>query len=198
VTRPARALPEISAPRALAWRLRRHGLAERPEVVGPAEIAGRRCGLHAQVMGSAELSVLARTGHLPRTAVADALWRDRSLVKMWAARGTLHLLPAAELGMWLGALGTLPKFGNNGNAEPFVRPVHLPKVFRPAGRIAPVVLAGGRIAGRWTHRTERREVHLSVIPFEPMARRGRAILAEEAGRIADHLARPLRLTWDEA
>src|SRR6185369_8673082 len=90
---------------------------ERPEGGDPAEIAGRLCGLHAQVMGSAELSVLARADHLPRTAVGDALWRDRSLVKMWAARGTLHLLPAAELGMWLGALGTLGKFGNNGNAD---------------------------------------------------------------------------------
>jgi hypothetical protein len=363
----------ITARQALAWRLRRHGLADRPAAGDPAEVAGRLCGLHAQVMGSAELSVLARVGDLPRTAVADALWRERSLVKMWAARGTLHLLPAAELGMWLGALGTLRKFGNNGKAdtericaavgpalrgrvlsrreladevgrstgsarlagwvrsswgsdlkaasfrgllcfaepagavtrfaapdtwiagidrpdtpeealravarrflqayapateesiarwwvgppttavgrsllaalgaeagpvtfaggnawvlaadldemrgaqaaasyrllpafdpwvlamsrdEPFVRPDHLSEVFRPAGRIAPVVLARGRIAGRWTHRVVKREVQVSIMPFERITRPGRAALADEANRIATHLDRSLRLTWD--
>ena len=30
-------------------------------------------------------------------AIADALWRDRSLVKTWAMRGTLHLVAAHEL-----------------------------------------------------------------------------------------------------
>ena len=39
-------------------------------------------------------------------ALADALWEQRSLVKLWAMRGTLHLLPASELGTWLAALGT--------------------------------------------------------------------------------------------
>lgn len=362
----------ISASQALSWRLRRHGLAERPDTGDPAEVAGRLCGLHAQVMGSADLSVLARVGRHPPTALADALWRDRSLVKTWAARGTLHLLPAAELGMWLGALGTMRKFGNHGDPdtqriceavgpalrgriltrdeladevgrstgsdrladwvrsswgsnlkaaafrgllcfaeprgntvrftapenwvgkigkpegsvraivrrflqgyapataesiarwwvgpprvtigqglldllgdeavrvtfagrdawvlaedlpemrqasasrayrllpafdpwvlamardEPFVRPELLPEVFRPAGRIAPVVLAGGRIAGRWTHRTEKTEVHLSIIPFEPINRRGRATLTAEAERIAAHLGRPLHLSWADS
>jgi hypothetical protein len=369
----------VNARHALAWRLRRHGLAERSTTGDPAALAGRLCGLHAQVMGSAELSVVARTQVArtqdpARTAVADALWRDRTLVKMWAARGTLHLLPAAELGTWLGALGTLRKFGNHGNTdtericravgpalrgriltrdaladevgrstgstrladwvrsswgsdlkaasfrgllcfatpdgnsarftapdtwvggidrsltpgqslqaiarrflqayapatpesiarwwtgppsapigrslldslgdeavpvqfagrsawvleadlagmreadcspsyrllpafdpwvigmprhEPFVRPEHLPEVFRPAGRIAPVVLADGRITGRWTHRTGTREVRLSIVPFAPLPRRGRAALTEEAERVARHLDRSLHLSWDE-
>jgi hypothetical protein len=363
---------EISAEQALAWRLHRHGLAERSPTWDPAAVAGRLCGLHAQVMASAELSVVARRDGLPRTAVADALWRDRTLVKLWAARGTLHLLPAAELGMWLGALGTLRKFGNDGNrdtericravgaaladrvlsrddlaaevgrstgsarladwvrsswgsdlkaasfrgllcfaepqgrvarfaaparwvprlgptgspeeslravarrflqayapataesiarwwvgppslpvgrsllatlgdeavpvtfagrtavvlaadldemrraggassyrllpafdpwvigmprGEPFVRPDHLPEVFRPAGRIAPVVLAGGRVAGRWTHRSDGRGVDLAIVPFGPIPRAGRAALAGEAERVAGHLGRALRLRW---
>ncbi len=33
----------------------------------------------------------------------DALWRDRTLVKAWTLRGTLHLHPAAELPLWLAA-----------------------------------------------------------------------------------------------
>ena len=57
-------------------------------------------------MGSAELTLWARLEALPRDAVERALWEERTLVKTWAMRGTLHLLPAAELGLWLAGLGT--------------------------------------------------------------------------------------------
>jgi hypothetical protein len=57
-------------------------------------------------MSSAELTLWARLEDLGEDAVQRALWKDRSLVKLWAMRGTLHLLPAAELGTWLAALGT--------------------------------------------------------------------------------------------
>ncbi|MGH2968336.1 MAG: winged helix DNA-binding domain-containing protein, partial [Solirubrobacteraceae bacterium] len=39
-------------------------------------------------------------------AVERALWDERSLVKTWAMRGTLHLLPADELGLWQAGLST--------------------------------------------------------------------------------------------
>ena len=39
-----------------------------------------------------------------------ALWEDRTLVKTWAMRGTLHLLPAGELPLWHAALGTRPRY----------------------------------------------------------------------------------------
>jgi len=55
-------------------------------------------------MGSAELTLWARLDELPRDAVERALWEDRTLVKTWAMRGTLHLLPAAELDLWLAGL----------------------------------------------------------------------------------------------
>ena len=37
-----------------------------------------------------------------------ALWQERTLVKTWAMRGTLHLFPADELGLWLGGLSHPP------------------------------------------------------------------------------------------
>jgi hypothetical protein len=46
------------------------------------------------------LSLAARLDGLTRQDVHDALWRDRSLVKAWTIRGTLHLHPAAELPLW--------------------------------------------------------------------------------------------------
>ena len=69
-------------------------------------VAKRLCGLHAQVMSSAELTVWARVEGVERGEVARALWEDRTLVKTWAMRGTLHLLASDELALWHAALGT--------------------------------------------------------------------------------------------
>ena len=73
-------------------------------------VASRLCGLHAQLMSSAELTVWARVEDLDRKAVQRALWEDRTLVKTWAMRGTLHLLPAGELPLWHAALGTSRRY----------------------------------------------------------------------------------------
>ncbi len=73
-------------------------------------VASRLCGLHAQVMSSAELTVWARVENLDRRAVQRALWDDRTLVKTWAMRGTLHLLPADELPLWQAALRTTERY----------------------------------------------------------------------------------------
>jgi uncharacterized protein YcaQ len=97
---------ELSWPQVLAWRMRRHHLIERAPPGEMLDVVARIGGLHAQVMSSAELTLHARVENLEPEAVANALWEDRSLVKLWAMRGTLHLLPAEELPTWLGALGT--------------------------------------------------------------------------------------------
>jgi len=92
--------------------MERHHLVER---VAPTDLVGvvsEICGLHAQLMSSSELSLWARIDGLERDAVDDALWTHRTLVKLWAMRGTLHLLPAAELGTWLSAIGTFTHSGN--------------------------------------------------------------------------------------
>ena len=60
-------------------------------------------GIHAQVQASAELQLAARLDGITQQDVRDALWRDRTLVKTWALRGTLHLHPADELAMWFAA-----------------------------------------------------------------------------------------------
>jgi hypothetical protein len=73
-------------------------------------VASRLCGLHAQVMSSAELTAWARVEGLDRRTVQRALWEDRTLVKTWAMRGTLHLLPAKDLPMWHAALGTSRRY----------------------------------------------------------------------------------------
>jgi hypothetical protein len=93
-------------PQVAAWRAARHHLDERAPAGTMLEVAARIAGVHAQVLSSAELTLWARVEALAPDAVRRALWSERSLVKTWAMRGTLHLLPAAELPLWQAALST--------------------------------------------------------------------------------------------
>jgi Winged helix DNA-binding domain len=98
-------LVDILWEQALAWRMRRHYLIERASPDDLVMVVDRLRGLHAQVMSSVDLALWARIDRLEQDAVADALWRQRTLVKMWAMRATLHVLPAADLGAWIAGLG---------------------------------------------------------------------------------------------
>jgi len=95
---------------AAAWRAGRHHLDRRAPAGSMIAVVRRICGLHAQVMSSAELSVWARVEALDRQAVSHALWQERTLVKTWAMRGTLHLLPVEDLPLWYAALGTSRRY----------------------------------------------------------------------------------------
>ena len=101
-------------PPALTWsevtarRMARHALTAPATDLGPAEIARVLCGAHAQVLSAAELSIGRRIAGATRGDVQRALWTDRTLVKTFGPRGTVHLLPTADLPMWTGALMTLP------------------------------------------------------------------------------------------
>ncbi|MFC9746134.1 winged helix DNA-binding domain-containing protein [Streptomyces niveus] len=91
-----------------ARRLARQGLTA-PVDGGPAAVAGAMVGAHAQVLSAAELSVALRLdGGATRESVRTALWEDGSLVKTFGPRGTVHLLPSADLPLWTGALSALP------------------------------------------------------------------------------------------
>lgn len=107
---------QLSWEQALAWRMGRHHLVARATSVDFLRVVGEICGLHAQVMSSAELSLWARIDGLTGDEVQEALWQQRSLVKLWAMRGTLHLLPTAELGLWLAAIGTFTGPGTSDSA----------------------------------------------------------------------------------
>ena len=103
-----------ATPAALTWsgvtarRMARHGLTEPATDLGAAGIAGVLCGAHAQVLSAAELSIGRRIAGATRSDVRRALWEERALVKTFGPRGTIHLLPTADLPMWTGALSALP------------------------------------------------------------------------------------------
>ncbi len=90
-----------------ARRMARVALTEPSAELDPAGVAAVLCGVHAQLLTAAELSVGRRIAGATCTDVQRALWQDRTLVKTFGPRGTIHLLPAAELPMWTGALSAL-------------------------------------------------------------------------------------------
>src|SRR5215471_14665792 len=104
----------------IAWRdvwrsrVRRHWLAQAAGAEQMLDVVGDVCGIHAQMAVSAELSLGLRVRDITRQHIRDALWQERSLVKTYGLRGTLHLFPSHELAMWLAALRarTPPRGGN--------------------------------------------------------------------------------------
>lgn len=105
---------KLTWPRIAAWRVRRHHLDQRAPAESMLAVASQLCGLHAQVLSSATLTVWARVEALDRGAVRRALWEDRTLIKTWAMRGTLHLLPADDLPLWHAALSTSRRYRKPG------------------------------------------------------------------------------------
>ncbi|MEA2702842.1 MAG: hypothetical protein QOD63_787, partial [Actinomycetota bacterium] len=103
-------VPRLTWSQVMAWRVRRHHLDTRAPRNDLLDVVATIGGLHAQVMSSAELTAWARVDQLAPGDVPDALWEQRSLVKTWAMRGTLHLLPSSEYGLWQSALSTYRHF----------------------------------------------------------------------------------------
>jgi hypothetical protein len=103
-----------ATPAALTWRgvtarrMARHALTEPATGPGPAGIAGVLCGAHAQMLSAAELSIGRRIAGAARSDVRRALWQERTLVKTFGPRGTIHLLATADLPVWTGALSAVP------------------------------------------------------------------------------------------
>jgi len=80
-----------------AWRLEQHCLVPRLGLPNFIRAVERVLGVQAQVLSAAELSIGARVDGLTRSDVQRALWQDRTLVKTWAMRGTIHLFAAEDL-----------------------------------------------------------------------------------------------------
>jgi len=112
-----------------ARRLARSSLSERASGDGLVQVAGTVCGVHAQVQAAAELQLAARVDGIEQADVRAALWEQRSLVKAWTIRGTLHLHPAEELSLWLAARRAVVASADRG----------LPAWRDPAGTVHPAL-----------------------------------------------------------
>jgi uncharacterized protein YcaQ len=94
----------ISAGQVRAFRLARQHLTDPLPADRLVDVVAAVGGVQAQVMSAAELALAARSQGLSPGHVQESLWERRELVKTWCMRGTLHLLPARELGLWVAAL----------------------------------------------------------------------------------------------
>src|SRR6267143_3233007 len=89
-----------------SWRLSRHHLAKRARKGEIETVVSDLCGVQAQVLSYAALAIWARVEGITMRDVQDALWKYRSLVKTWCMRGTLHLISASELPVYVAARKT--------------------------------------------------------------------------------------------
>lgn len=91
---------------ARAFRLRRMRLSD---PLGPRslpKLAAELGGIQAQVHSAAELQAAVRLDGLKPGAVERALYTNRSLVKTWMMRGTIHYLDPIDLPVWAAASAT--------------------------------------------------------------------------------------------
>ena len=87
---------------ALGWRLHRQGLVE-PFPDLPAAVAAL-AGVQAQVPSATAHALHLRCPQATPETIERALVHDRTLVRTWAQRGTLHLLPADRWRTWIAGL----------------------------------------------------------------------------------------------
>lgn len=86
-----------------AFRLRRHHFIDQGEA-DLATVSQHVCGIQAQVLSAAEMALWARMHYLTQADIHSALWESRSLVKTSCMRGTLHLIAATDLPIYISAL----------------------------------------------------------------------------------------------
>jgi len=80
---------KLSRDQVNSWRLSKNHLAERALKRDMLLVVSDACGLQAQVLSGAALSLWARVENITIEDVEDALWKHWTLVKTWAMRGTL-------------------------------------------------------------------------------------------------------------
>lgn len=70
-----------------------------------AQVVKQVCGIQAQELPAAGLSIRARSPGITAVEVEQARLQSRSLLRTWAMRGTLHLLETEDYGWMLPLLG---------------------------------------------------------------------------------------------
>jgi hypothetical protein len=96
--------PSLTWPQALSWRMKRQ-LLDPIGTDAAAHVVSRLCGVQAQVASSALLAIRLRQRRSKPGDVSRAL-SNGTLVKTWAMRGALHLLPADEAGSYLSLIAS--------------------------------------------------------------------------------------------
>jgi hypothetical protein len=97
-------MENVSHAEVAAFRLRRHHLTPRARPGALAQVARDVCGVQAQLPAPAELAFRVRVAGLTREQVRRALEQDRTLVRTWTVRNTVHVLTAEEFPVHIAAV----------------------------------------------------------------------------------------------
>lgn len=126
----------ISQDQVTRYYLANHLLARKPEGQSVEEVVGAICGLHAQAPLTPYLSLWNRMRGFRAEMLDEALYQEKSLVKMWFMRGTLHVIPVKDLPVYHSALRGM-WFGTNGR---YLREVERPSYDERRKEVHPRIL----------------------------------------------------------
>lgn len=99
--------PLVTWEQTRAFRLQRQRLSD---PVGPRsflKVVRELGGVQAQVASAGEIQIALRAPGMSPGAIGKALLDDRTVVKTWLMRGTLHYLAAEDLPIWTAASATV-------------------------------------------------------------------------------------------
>ena len=91
----------VSWRKVAAFRLSRHHLSERQPSASMASVLADIGGAQSQVLSAAQLSIWARIKGARIRHVNSAIWNDHTLVRAWAMRRTMFLLPSDQLAVFV-------------------------------------------------------------------------------------------------
>jgi hypothetical protein len=95
---------KLSSAEVNSWRLSKNHLTQRVPKRDMPRVLSDICGVQAQVLSGAAVSLWARVNDITIQDLEDALWKQWTLVKTWAMRGTLHLLSSDSFPTYVAAL----------------------------------------------------------------------------------------------
>ncbi|MEM2119020.1 MAG: crosslink repair DNA glycosylase YcaQ family protein, partial [Candidatus Bathyarchaeia archaeon] len=97
-------MPSVTREAATLFRLDRHHLNNRAKREHLAKVVSDICGVQAQLMSAAELSLWTRVDGLQREEIGDVLFNKHTLVKTWCMRGACHIIASADLPILVGGI----------------------------------------------------------------------------------------------
>ena len=84
-----------------AFRLSQHHLSKRRPSASMASVLADIAGAQSQVLSAAQMSIWARVKGTSIRQVNSAIWNDHTLVRAWAMRRTMFLLPSEQLAVFV-------------------------------------------------------------------------------------------------
>jgi hypothetical protein len=91
----------VSWRKVAAFRLSHHHLSKRQPSTSMASVLADIGGAQSQVLSAAQMSIWARVKEARIRQVNSAIWKDHTLVRAWAMRRTMFLLPSDQLAVFV-------------------------------------------------------------------------------------------------